>query len=39
MVPVIGEVPLLMAVKDGIPVEAPPLLAANPMLGLSLIQV
>ena len=39
MVAVIGEGPLLVAVKDGIPVEVPPLFAANPMPGVSLVQV
>jgi len=39
MVAVTGEVPLFMAVKEGIPVETPPLLAARPIAGVSLIQV
>ena len=39
IVAVRGKVPLLMAVKEGIPVEVPPLLVARPMPGVSLVQV
>ena len=39
IVAVTGEVPLFVAVNDGIPVEVPPLLAAKPVLGVSLVQV
>jgi len=39
MVAVIGEVPLLIAVKEGIHVELPPLLVARPIPGVSLVQV
>jgi len=39
MVAVTGEVPLLVAVKEGIPVEVPLLEAAKPMLCVSLVQV
>jgi len=39
MVPITGAVPLLVAVKEGIPVEFPPLFAARPIPGVSLIQV
>ena len=39
MVAVTGEVPLLVAVKEGIPVEVPPLLAARPIPGVSFVQV
>jgi len=39
MVAVIGAVPLLVAVKEGIPVELPALFAARPIDGVSLIQV
>jgi len=39
MVAVTGEELLFMAVKDGIPVEIPPLLAARPIPGISLVQV
>jgi len=39
MVAVTGEVPVFVAVKEGIPVETPPLFAARPMPGVSLVQV
>jgi len=39
MVAVTGEEPLLVAVKEGIPAEFPPLLAARPIPGVSLVQV
>ena len=39
MVATSGEVPVLMAVKEGIPVELPPLPAARPIPGVSLVQV
>ena len=39
MVAVIGEVPLFVAMKEGIPVFVPPLFAARPMPGVSLDQV
>ena len=39
MVPVMGAVPLLVAVKDGMPVELPALLAARPIAVLSFAQV
>ena len=39
IVPEMGEVPLLVAVKDGIPVTLPTLAAASPMLVLSFAQV
>ena len=39
MLAVIGKVPLLVAVKDGIPVTLPMLAAARPMAVLSFAQV
>ena len=38
-VAVTGEFPLLVAVKEGIPVEFPALLAARPIDGVSFVQV
>ena len=38
-VAVIGALPLLVAVKEGIPVEFPALLAARPIDGVSFVQV
>ena len=39
IVAVTGEVPLLVAMKEGIPVEVPALLAARPIPGESLVHV
>ena len=39
IVAVTGEVLLLMAVKEGIPVAMPPLLAVSPIPGVSLVHV
>ena len=38
-VAMIGELPMLVAVKDGIPVTVPELLAARPIAGVSFVQV
>ena len=38
-VAVTGELPVLVAVKEGIPVEFPALLAARPIDGVSFVQV